>query len=50
MVLHIAFEVVVAPLAAMVVEPPNDPLPSHNMSHMFSPRVVHMHGDIYLHA
>ena len=29
---------------------PNDPLPSHNTSHMFSPRVGHMHDNIYLHA
>ena len=43
-------EVLAAPPTSVVAIPPNDPLPSHSMSHMFSPRVGHMRDNLYLHA
>ena len=47
---HTAIEVVVAPPTATMIVPTSNPLPSHNMSHMFSPGVGHMHDNIYLHS
>ena len=43
-------EVVAIPPTDMVATSPNDPLPSHSMSHMFSPGVGHMCDNLYLHA
>ena len=49
-VVHTVVEVMVAPATAAVTVPLGDPLPSHNTRRMFSPGVVRMRDNIYLHA
>ena len=47
---QIEVEVVFVPPAVATAAPLDDPLASHNTSHIFSPGVGRMHDNLYLHA